>query len=281
MKSILARFFPRVRRARAPDFVSFWHGPIDGLTYGCLSSFAYHGAHLRLYTYDHRTDAPPGIELADAREICADASLVERYIADGKVEFSKFSNLFRYLLIQKTGCCWVDCDFLCLERPEFQHKEMVFGYQLPKENPAAINGAVLKLPREHDVLEDLVLHARAVVDLDQRWGTIGPRLLSPKLHEAGLSGFASDMAAFYPISYAHFWKLLLPAERTNVESAVRCSKLIHLWHHMFEVVGYNKNLAPPKGSYLHNALERFGGLDKFHGSYEVNSLKLQLRKWLP
>lgn len=270
-----------IRRVKAPDLVSFWHGPVDALTYGCLASFPYHGARLRIYSYDDSIQVPPGIDLADARQICSDTSLVARYIVDGKVEFSKFSNLFRYLLIQQTGSCWVDCDFLCLRRPDFQNGDMAFGYQQAKDHPAAINGAVLKLPREHAVLTDLIEHARGVVDLDQHWGVIGPRLITPKFNEAGLSNFASEPVDYYPIPHANFWKLLLPEERENVELAARSSKLLHLWHHMFEVAGYNKELAPPKGSYLHQALERVGALDRFSGIYDADELKMRLVSWIP
>ena len=281
MDTLLTRLAGLIRREKAPDFVSFWHGPMDGLTYGCLASFPYYGARLRLYCYDDSIQVPPGIDLADAREICPDPTLVGRYIADGKVEFSKFSNLFRYLLIQQTGRCWVDCDFLCLGFPEFQNEEMVFGYQSPKEYPDAINGAVLKLPHGHAVLADMIQHARGVVDMDENWGAIGPRLITPKLDESGLSKFASEMADYYPISYANFWKLVLPEERENVESASRSSKLLHLWHHMFEVAGYNKEFAPPRGSYLYHAFERIGALERFSGIYDVDELKVQLVGWLP
>ncbi|WP_245278323.1 hypothetical protein [Ensifer aridi] len=279
--NFLARLGGLFRRLSSPDFVSFWHGPIDGLTYGCLASFPYHGARLRLYSYNDNIKVPPGIDLADAREICPDTSLIGRYIADGRVEFSKFSNLFRYLLIKQTGCCWVDCDFLCLRPPEFQHREMVFGYQYPKENPLAINGAVLKLPRKHDVLAGLIQHAREVVDLDQRWGAIGPQLITTKFYEAGLSEFASAAADYYPISPPDFWKLILPEGRETVEAAVRASKLLHLWHKKFEVAGYDKELAPPRESYLHRALERVGGLDRFTGIYDADELRVQLGRWLP
>jgi hypothetical protein len=278
---LLMRMAERIRRARTPDFVSFWHGPIDGLTYGCLASFPYQGARLRLYSYDDNVRVPFGIDLADARDICPDPSLVGRYIADGKVEFSKFSNLFRYLLIQRTGRCWVDSDFLCLTRPQFQNDEMVFGYQEAKEHPGAINGAVLKLPRKHAVLADMIQHASDVVDRDQPWGAIGPRLITPKLHEFDLSKFAREMPDFYPIPFHHFWKLLLPEERENVELASGSSKLLHLWHHMFEIAGYNKEIAPPAGSYLHRAFERVGALDRFSGTYDTIELKRLLVHWRP
>ncbi|CAN7645349.1 hypothetical protein LJR257_004739 [Ensifer adhaerens] len=279
--NLLTRLAGAFRRAKTPDFVSFWHGPIDGLTYGCLASFPYHGARLRLYSYDDNIQVPPGIDLADAREICPDTSLTGRYIADGNVEFAKFSNLFRYLLIKQTGCCWVDSDILCLRPPEFQHDEMVFGYQYPREHHLAINGAVLKLPREHAVLADLIHHARDAVDLDQRWGAIGPQLITTKFNEAGLSEFASAMADYYPISPADFWKLILPEGRESVEATVRASKLLHLWHKKFELTGYDKELAPPRESYLHRAFERVGGLDRFAGIYDGDVLRVQIGGLLP
>ena len=278
---LLTRLTGLIRRAKAPDFVSFWHGPLDALTYACLASFPYRGARLRLYCYDDTIQAPPGIDLADAREICPDPSLVGRYIADGKVEFSKFSNLFRYLLIQKTGRCWVDSDFLCLSRPYFQNEKMVFGYQDANDHPGAINGAVLKLPSEHAVLADLIQHARDVVDRDQAWGAIGPRLVTPKLKASGLSTFAREIRDYYPVPCSHFWKLVMPQERENVESAVRASKLLHLWHHMFEVSGYNKDIAPPMGSYLYHAFELVGALDRFSRIYDADELKMRLAGWLP
>ncbi|WP_234835996.1 glycosyltransferase family 32 protein [Sinorhizobium meliloti] len=279
--SFLARLAGIIRRPKTPDFVSFWHGPIDGLTYGCLASFPYYGSRLRLYSYDDNIKVPPGIDLANAREICPDTSLVGRYIADGKVEFSKFSNLFRYLLLKQTGCCWVDADLICLRPPEFQHDEMVFGYQSRKDYPQAINGAVLKLPREHPALADLIRHARGVVDVDERWGAIGPRLITAKFNEAGLSEFASAIADYYPISPADFWKLILPEGRESVEEAVLESKLLHLWHKRFEMAGYNKELAPPRDSYLHQAFERVGGLDGFTGIYDSDELRVQLGRSLP
>lgn len=279
--NLLTRLAGLFRRAKTTDFVSFWHGPIDGLTYGCLASFPYQGARLRLYSYDDNIQVPPGIDLADAREICTDASLTGRYIADGKVEFAKFSNLFRYLVIKQTGSCWVDSDMLCLRPPEFQHGEMVFGYQYPKDHHLALNGAVLKLPREHPVLADLIHDARAAVDLDQRWGAIGPQLITTKFKEAGLSVFASEMADYYPISPADFWKLILPEGRESVEATVHASSLVHLWHKRFEITGYNKGLAPPRGSYLHRAFERAGGLGGFKGTYEADELRAQIADWLP
>lgn len=86
---------------------------------------------------------PPGVEWADARDICPNESLVGRYIADGRRSFAKFSNLFRCRMIRKTRLCWVDTDMLRLRRPDSLARPMVFGRQLEASHSWTINNAVL------------------------------------------------------------------------------------------------------------------------------------------
>lgn len=277
--SLFSRLFSSAKKE--PQFVSFWNGELDGITYGCLSSFPYFGARLRLYSYNDKLKVPSGIELADAREICADESLVGRYIADGKAEPAKFANLFRYLLLQKTGVCWVDCDFLCLGRPNFQNDAFVFGRQFAKEHHHSINNAVLKLPSDSTVLGNLIEQASAVVDLDQQWGVIGPELLTRVFAEIGLAERARPIHDFYPIPPRSFWKPLLPQEKKSVEVAVSKSRLLHLWHNQFKRSGYDKTAAPPKGSYLHDVFARTGGLAGFSRTYQLGELIDQISYWLP
>ena len=98
--------------ANPPEFATFWHGPLHAIAYSCLASFPHVGAGLRLYSYEDKIDPPPGVDLADARQICPDPSLLGRYIAAGKPSIAKFADMFRYKLIRDTGCCWVDTDML-------------------------------------------------------------------------------------------------------------------------------------------------------------------------
>jgi hypothetical protein len=276
-----ARIFNIFARKKKPEFASFWQGPMDGITYGCLASFPYYGARLRLYSYSNELNLPPGIELVDAREICADESLVGRYVADNEAEPAKFSNLFRYLLLRKTDICWVDSDHLCLRQPDFQNAAFVFGRQFPAEHSWSINNAVLKLPRESPVLTQLIEQAQAVVDLDQPWGIIGPELLTSLIGKTELAEYARPVSDFYPLPPHLFWMPLLPEERKNVGTAVSASSLLHLWNNNFKRSGYDKQAAPPKGSFLHEAFNRVGGLDGFKRIYDVEELKRQIGEWLP
>lgn len=278
--------FPRMltwfTRRKGLEFSSFWQGPVDGLVYGCLASFPYFGARLRLYAYDDNLNIPPGIEVADAREICADKKLLDRYFADGQVEPSKFSNLFRYLLMQKMETCWVDCDLLCLRPADFCNDAFVFGRTTPEMNHEwGINGAVLKLPSDSLVLARLIRHARTAADLDQPWGVIGPLLITRLFNESGLSELARPMSDFYPLDSARFWMPLLPEAARNVEAAVSSSRMLHLWHNNFKRCGYDKQAAPPEGSFLHDAFTRVGGLGGFSRTYGAEELKHKISEWLP
>ena len=132
--------------ARTVEFATFWHGPLNGTTYSCLASFPARGASLRLYTYETNIDAPEGVEVVDARSICADISLLRRYFVEGRPSLATFSDRFRYVLMRKTGCCWVDADIICLEEGHFSREPIVWGRQPEAHGKALINNAVMKLP---------------------------------------------------------------------------------------------------------------------------------------
>src|SRR5579862_9951210 len=101
-------------RRPEPEFATFWHGPLNPVAYACLASFPHCGAGLRVYSYEASLAVPSGVEVADARLICPDQSLLRRYLAGGRPSLAKFADLFRYLMIRETGCCWVDTDIICL-----------------------------------------------------------------------------------------------------------------------------------------------------------------------
>ena len=255
---------PRRQPSIEGEFATFWQGPLDPLIYSCLASFAHVGAHLRVYSYDRDCEVPSGVELADARSICANETLVGRYIADGRQSFAKFSNLFRYRMIRQTGLCWVDTDMLCLRRPDFSTSPIVFGRQLEPSHGWTINSAVLKLPQQHPILRDLIKRATAVVDLDQPWGIIGPALLTEMAQKHRIDHHARDIQAFYPVPSDDCWKPLLPEACSEIRAATHAADFLHLWHESFRRHGLDKWAAPPPGSFLHEVCQELGTLSRFH-----------------
>jgi hypothetical protein len=247
----------------AYEFGSFWHGALNPFAYACLASFPEAGASLRVFSYDPGLDLPPGVRLADARAICPDETLTRRFIANGKPSVATFADMFRYRMIQETGLCWVDTDMLCLNKPAFDKDGFIFCRQADAVGTSLVNNAVLGLPRSHPALAELVATAEAAVDVDQRWGAIGPFLLTPVLAKYGLDGHALDSHVCYPIEPEQFWKLFLPGYRDWVASTARGASFVHLWSEAIVWSRYDFWTCPPAASYLHEAFARVGALQRF------------------
>jgi hypothetical protein len=249
--------------AEGCEFASFWHGTLNPFAYACLSSFPAAGASLRVFSYNPRLDLPPGVRRADARAVCPDESLVGRFIADGKPSVATFADMFRYRMIRITGYCWVDTDILCLRKPAFGGDRVIFGRQADAVGTSLVNNAVLRLPPWHPAVAELVAAAESAIDVDQRWGAIGPFLLTPVLIKYGLYDCALDSRVCYPIEPEQFWKLFLPAYRDWAEEAARGAIFAHLWSEAIVWSGYDFWTCPPAGSYLHEAFRRVGALNRF------------------
>ena len=246
------------------EFASFWHGRLNPFAYACLSSFARAGASLRVFTYDPDLQMPPGVLLADARKICPDESLTHRFIANGKPSLATFADMFRYRMMRQTGCCWVDTDMLCLSKPAFENDGFVFCRQADAVGTSLVNNAVLRLPPTSPALAELIAAGDAAIDVDQRWGAIGPFLLTPVLFKYNLTQHALDSHVCYPVEPEQYWKHFHPSYRDWVVNAAREASFVHLWSEAIAWTGYDFWACPPPGSYLHEAFERADALDRFY-----------------
>jgi hypothetical protein len=246
------------------EFASFWHGgPLNPFAYGCLATFPQADAGIRLFSYDGRLEVPPGVRLEDARSICPNESHVGRYFANGEPSIATFADMFRYRMIRETGCCWVDTDLVCLTRPWFASEPYVFCRQADAVSTLLVNNAVLRLPASDPALAELVATAESVLDVDQKWGALGPFLLTPVLEKYGIYDKALDPHVCYPIEPEQFWKPFLPSYRAQVEEALPGATLLHLWSEAIRWTGYDLATCPPEGSYLHDVFRRVGALDRF------------------
>jgi hypothetical protein len=267
--------------AAAPEFATFWHGPFNPTAFSCLASFAAVGASLRLYAYDLAVDAPRGVEVADARAILPDESLLSRYLSGGKTSLATFSDRFRYEMIQRTGCCWVDADVICLKRPDFSAESIVMGRQPEAHGKALVNNAIMKLPADHPVLLEMLARAEAAVDMDASWGAIGPFLLTDIAESCGVYGSARNPTDFYPVGPDQFWQMLVPCCRASVYAAVRDATFVHLWSELLRRSGYDMWACPPVGSFLHQMFERLRTLDRFRRVYGEQEILDLLAEWIP
>ena len=245
------------------EFASFWHGTLNPFAYACLASFPEAGASVRVFSYDPRLDLPPGVRLEDAKAICPDESLVRRFIANGKPSIATFADFFRYRMMRERDYCWVDTDILCLTKPAFSNDDLIFCRQADAVGTGLVNNAVLRLPPSHPALAELAATAEAAIDVDQRWGAIGPFLLTPVLIKYGLYDRALDSHLCYPVEPEQFWKLFLPSYRDWADEAARGAAFMHLWSEAIVWGGYDFWACPPAGSYLHEAFRRVGAFPRF------------------
>ena len=261
-------------------FASFWHGPLNAFAWACLASFPKSGVKLTLYSFDPTSDTPPGVVLADAREICPDENLIGRYRVAGKPSIATFSDMFRYRMIEQTGACWVDADLFCLQKPPFVGQRHIFCRQADAVSTLLVNNAVLRLPHDEPALLELIATANAAENQDQSWGALGPFLLTPVLERHGLYENALHPHVCFPVEPEQFWKLFLPEWRDWVEETVRGATFVHLWSEAIRWSGYDFDACPPRGSYLHERFAEVGAAGRFSRIAEATETRLGMERYL-
>jgi hypothetical protein len=258
-------------------FATFWQGPLNALIRACLASFPARGAELIVFSYDMRLEPPEGVGLRDAREICPDAGLVQRYLVGGRPSLATFSDRFRYEMMAREDLCWVDADMLAL-RPDAD-EALIWGRQAEAKGKALINNAVLRLPRDSAVLADMLARARAAEGRDIGWGAIGPYLLTEVAEAHGAYASAAAPERFYPIAPDEFWRLFDPASRDAVAEATGRSEMAHLWSELLRRTGYDFDAAPPDGSYLSDSFAEFGALGGFARVCPRAEIEALIARW--
>jgi hypothetical protein len=234
---------------------TFWHGAeLSSLEIACLLSFVRLGHRVTVFGYSPIKNLPSEITFVDAEEIL-ESSWLDRFRVRGKPSLQHFSDLFRYVMIRKTGSIWIDADLVCLKKFFPSKSGEIFGLE---SGTGLINNAILAINNSNPALDEIIERAKSFGDgNDHAWGSTGPGLLARILgHDAILS--AEHPSVFYPIDLEEWWKLFLPNERIFCKERCARSATIHLWNNKIEKSGYWKDLAPPAHSFLN---ELFRELD--------------------
>jgi len=225
---------------RHETFFTFFHGArLSPLEWVCMRSFVDRGHRLLVFCY-HGVEVPAGVSLADAEEIQPEDQLFLY-----RESPSAFSDIFRYALLFKYGGWWVDTDVLCLSE-----LIPVCRYAWAPEEPGALNGAILRFPRADPTLEELRHEATKRASMMQDWGTIGPHLLTELLPESPPDGHFGSRHDFYPLHWlqSHFpW---CPEFASETRRACAASVFLHFWNSVVQIMGIDKRLATPRGSYM-------------------------------
>ena len=225
------------------------------------------GYEIAIFSYD-ALDVPAGVELRDAGEIVP-AQMLAKFLYAGQPNLSHFSDYFRYLLFQKTDRIWVDADMLLIRRIDQELPTTI----LAREVQPSICGAIMRIGSEGGHLDNLISATEALMGKDLLWGETGPLLLTKEFGRKVLLSSAFEADRFYAIDHDDFWKVFLPEFADECESRTYRAWGVHLWNNIVDTLGYWKRIAPPVGSYLHNALAADDLLDPFLRTYPASVMK--------
>jgi len=201
-----------------------------------------------LHCYQRPKDTPEGVEIADAGKLLPESQLI-RHKESGS--YALFSDLLRYRLLREGCGLYVDCDVFCV-RP-IEDEDYIFGWSTQK----AINGAVLKLPPESPMLDDLCKigdgfvppwsNARYRLRMKLRrmfggsaptleelpWGSAGPTALTWYATCHGVDHLAKSKEIFYPLGSKEM-ALLFDPERSIDDLITPHTATVHLYNEYFK-----------------------------------------------
>lgn len=131
-----------------PDIGSLWIGRhLSFLERLCMKSFVDAGHRFTLYTFEQIEDPPDWVEIADARAIYPEDTIL---VHTQRNSPAIHSDVFRVKMIARTGKIWADLDAYCL-RP-FRTFD---GYLMAWQDRRLVNNGVLALPPGSRALAEL------------------------------------------------------------------------------------------------------------------------------
>lgn len=258
-----------------PSIVTFWHGPIGWLERLSIASFVRQGHAVAVYSFD-RLELPPGAEWRDAAAILGREALV--FYKDRGTP-AVFSDQFRLRLLRAGAGIYADLDMYCV-RPLPPEPDYLMGW----ERPGSVNNAVLHIPADAPLLDDLLgifapgrrpllephlplgrrlevaarrLLGQTVLPHQMQFGATGPFALTHFMARRGLLERVQPASVFYPLAYEQIPALMQPG--SSIDGALRPETLgVHLWRSQLTRRGRAALPLPPPGSALWQLCEREG-----------------------
>lgn len=259
-----------------PTIFSFWHGPMSWLEALSIASFIRHGHRVEVYSYDPVPDLPEGAVACDAADVLPRERLM---FYKGRGTPGVFSDLFRMTGLRQKRGIYADLDVYCL-RPLSNTPAYLMAY----ERPGSVNGAVLHIPSDAPLLDDLLsifapgprplfephlplfrrlevaarrIAGRQVAPEYMQYGATGPMALTHYVAKRGLSGHVLPASSLYPIPYEGIPPLMQPG--SSVDGAIRPDTLaIHLWRSQLTARGRADMPPPMPGSAMAELCAREG-----------------------
>jgi hypothetical protein len=232
-------------------FGSLWIGPtIPKLQQICLSSFIYHGHEVTLYVYDQSLVVPDGVIKKDANEIFGEDNIF--LVMDS---YAPFSDLFRYIMINKTGLVWTDADNICLS-DDWDFKDGIVAGVEYSDSKYSVMGSILGLPQDSKIIKYIIKTSQNFDKSKIRWSELGSKIIDDAFIKFNYLNYVQKQEIFYPIVYQD-WEILWNSDKKHiVENIIKESKSISTFNAMAKRSNTNTDFIP-KGSFLELCHDKF------------------------
>jgi hypothetical protein len=258
--------------SRKEVFQALWlGGPLPPLAWLCLSSFVRFGHRVHLYSYDQL--APP----SGVKAKPADSVLPREHVRFLHGSYATFANVFRYALLEKAGGWWVDTDVLCIGNPI-----PICDIAFAEEEKGTFNNALLKFPKRHQLVKELLAQAQKS-DFDKiAFGDIGSKLLTTVINKHQVGILAQPKESFYPLHWLESYKVLFPEFTREIYDRISRQPFLHFWNYMYRFFGYDASkFRPLAGSFLDLEYSKWGIYEEFHlESPDERELRLSTKAYL-
>ena len=147
-----------VKNRNKPNTANFfWEGVLTNYEVASINSFVNNNFEVNLWTYSQNSFSKMSkeVKIKDASEILPINLLSSLNQNFQKANYSSFSNLFRYRLLNVYGGWWFDTDCFCLKNVS-EFKNIISGreYVLGLERKNYVGSAVMYFT-ETDLLENI------------------------------------------------------------------------------------------------------------------------------
>jgi hypothetical protein len=232
----------QILNVKHTEFNSVWIGDrLLAIANACINSFKLHGHRFNLYTYNFVHDVPDFVERRDAQALVPRDKIFQ---AHGGWETA--TEQVGYQILSKIGGWLVDNDVVC-NADAVPDVEIAFA----EECVGLINNAVLKFPKNHPAISNLLNYVSTIDPVNSKWGSTGPLALTKVFNELELGDYKMGIAEFYPLHWKEAPKLVFPEFTDEVLAKIAESPFIHLWGATLREIGFDcAKWSPIEGSYL-------------------------------
>ena len=235
----------------------FWEGALTEYEVASINSFVRNDFSVNLWSYSKNSfsEISTEVKIRDASEILPIDLLKKLTQNLQKANYSSFSNLFRYKLLDVYGGWWFDTDCFCQKNVvEFEKIIINRDYVLGLERENYVGSAVMYFTDTKllNQIEDKAYELIKENNYRLKWGQIGPDLITDVVISKKLIDNILDPTYFFPVPPNKIGKLFTPNLEKIEENTISNSFVCHTWNEMFRKYNINKTIYPPKNSFLFN-----------------------------